>query len=106
LQGGSTASSNAGGETRCGDIRSRQGTWAGLDDVEAARVELQLRRDARRIYYEQTVKLLRRESWALKQRAELLEREADEADREAQRVMEEGTFDDDSELSESESEST
>ncbi|KAH9974685.1 hypothetical protein BGW80DRAFT_152208 [Lactifluus volemus] len=105
LQGGSTASSDAGGETRRGDIRSHRNTCA---ELEAARlgVELQRRRDARRIRHEQTAKRLRMESWALKQRAELLERKADEVDRLVERKMKGGTFDDDSESELSESEST
>jgi hypothetical protein len=75
------------------------------DDVEAARlgVELQRRRDARRIHFEQKVKQLRLESWALKQRAELMEREADDVDRLVECKMKEGTFDEDSD---SNSEST
>jgi hypothetical protein len=104
---------DAGGKARCGKIRPHQDTCTvhrGLDDdVEAARlgVELQRHRDARRIHFEQMVKQLRVESWALKQRAELMEREADDADRLAERKMKEGTFDKDSESeSESESEST
>ena len=100
---------DAGGKARRGKIRPHQDTCAvhrGLDDnVEAARlgVELQRHRDARRIHFEQKVKQLRVESWALKQRAELMEREADDADRLAERKMKEGTFDKDSK---SESEST
>jgi hypothetical protein len=103
LQEGSTASSDAGGEIQ---IRSRQDAQA-CADVEVARLEVeqQRRRDAKRIYYEQKAKWLRMESWALKQRAEHLDREADEMDRMIERKMKEGTFDDDyeSELSESES---
>jgi hypothetical protein len=44
--------------------------------------------------------------WALKQRAELLESEADEVDRLVKRKMKEGIFEDDSESQSSESEST
>jgi hypothetical protein len=102
LEGGFAASSDAGGKARHGKIRSHQDTCAGHrnsdDDVEAARlgVELQRRRDARRIHFEQTVKGLRLESWALKQRAELIERKADDVDRLIERKMKEGTFDEDS----------
>jgi hypothetical protein len=46
------------------------------------------------------------ESWALRQRAELMDREADDVDRLAERKMREGTFDDDSDSKWSESEST
>jgi hypothetical protein len=101
LQGGPTASSDAGGENHRRTIRSCQDTYAG---VEAARlkVELQRHRDARRIFHEQKAKRLRMEAWALRQRAELLDRQADEVDRK----MKEGTFDDDSESELSESEST
>ncbi|KAH9974887.1 hypothetical protein BGW80DRAFT_1559387 [Lactifluus volemus] len=101
LQGGSTASSDAGGENRRRTIRSGQDTHV---DVEAARlkVELQRHRDARRIFHEQKAKRLRMEAWALRQRAELLDRQADEEDRK----MKEGTVDDDSESELSESEST
>jgi hypothetical protein len=79
LQGGSTASSDAGRETRRGNIRSRQGTCANMEAAQLE-VELQRRRDARRIHYEQKAKRLRMESWALRQRAELMEHEADEVD--------------------------
>ncbi|KAH9971226.1 hypothetical protein BGW80DRAFT_1253475 [Lactifluus volemus] len=107
IQGGFTASLDAGGENRRRNIRSGQDTYA---DVEAARleVELQRRRDARRIFHEQKTKRLRMVSWALKQRAELLESQADEVDRLIERMMKEGTFNDhfESELFESESEST
>jgi hypothetical protein len=106
LQGGSTASSDAGGESRRGSLRSRQDRRA-CADVEAARLEVerQRRRDASRIHFEQKLKQLRMESWALRQRAELIDREADDVDRLIERKMREGTFDDnsDSELSESES---
>jgi hypothetical protein len=77
-------------------------------DVEVARLEVELQRrlDARRIHYEQKSKRMRIESWVLKQRAELLECEADEVDRLVERKMKEGMFDEDSdsefELSESE----
>ena len=73
--------------------------------MEAARleVELQRRRDARRIHYEQKTKRLRLESWALRQRAALMGREADEVDGLVERKMREGTFDDDSESELSES---
>jgi hypothetical protein len=56
-------------------------------NVEAAQLEVQLQngRDARRIHYEQKAKRMRMESWALKQRAELLECEADEVDKLAER---------------------
>jgi hypothetical protein len=105
LQGESIASSDAGGETRSGDIRARQSTCA---ELEAARlgVEAQRRRDARRIRREQTVKRLRVESWALTQRAECIKRKADEMNKLAERRLKEGTFDDDDSESESESEST
>jgi hypothetical protein len=106
LQGGSTAPSDAGEETRRGDIRARRSTSA---ELEAARlgVELQRRRDARRIRREQRAKRLRMESWALTQRAALFNRQADELDKlAAKRKMKEGgTFDndDDSESESSES---
>ena len=110
MEGGFTASSDADGKARRGKIRPQQDTCAvheGLDDddVEAARlgVELQRRRDARRIHFEQKVKQLRLESWALKQRAELMEREADDVDRLVECKMKEGTFNEDSD---SNSEST
>ncbi|KAH9979287.1 hypothetical protein BGW80DRAFT_1523344 [Lactifluus volemus] len=102
LQGGSTASSDAGGENRSRKIRSRQDTYA---DVEAARltVELQRHRDARRILREQKVKRLRMEAWALVQRAEHFNRQADEEDKLIKRKKE-GAIDDDSESELSESE--
>ena len=104
-QGGSTASSDAGEEIFRGNIRFRRDTCA---DVEAARlgVELQRRRDARRIHYEQKSKQMRMESGALRQRAELLERQADEVDRLVERKMKEGTFDEDSDSEMSEPEPT
>jgi hypothetical protein len=114
LEGGSTASSGTGAETRHDNIRSHQYTCAvhrdcDLDEEgEAARlgVELQRRRDARSIHLEQKAKQMRMESWMLKQRAERLDREADEVDRIIERKTKEGTFDEDSESEMSESEST
>jgi hypothetical protein len=105
LQGGSAASSDAGEESRRGDIRrGRRSTDAELEAAQL-RIELQRRRDARRIRREQRVKRLRIESWALKQRAMLWDRQADEMDKlAAERKVKEDNDDDsysDSEFSES-----
>jgi hypothetical protein len=100
LQGGFSASSDAGGETCRGAMRSRRDTWgADLDDVKAARSRVQQQRDldAKRIHYEQKSKRLWVESWALEQRSKALAREAEELDRWIVRKVKEGTFDDDSE---------
>ena len=81
-------SSDAGGETCRGNIRSRQDARA-CADVEAAQLELerQRRRDAERIHFEQKAKQLRMELWALRQHAELMDQEADDVDRFAERKM-------------------
>jgi hypothetical protein len=99
LQGGFTASSDAGGETNRGDIRSRRDIRAGLDDVEAARSRVQRQRDldAKRIHYQQRSKGLRIESLVMKERSDALARQADELDRWIERKTKEGTLGDDSE---------
>ncbi|KAH9973108.1 hypothetical protein BGW80DRAFT_1445656 [Lactifluus volemus] len=94
LEGGSTASSGTGAETRHDNIRSHQYTCAVHRDCDLDE-EGKLR-----------AKQMRMESWMLKQRAERLDREADEVDRIIERKTKEGTFDEDSESEMSESEST